>query len=58
MQRFSNRELTNQKIKKDNAFAEAQNAKFLKQHCVLINGKYYYQSEFQKTLTTLIKKYA
>ena len=58
MERYSNRELIKQKIKKDNAFIETQNAKFLKEHCVVRNGKYYYISEFEKTLLLLQKKYA
>ena len=57
MERFSSKELTNQKIKKDNDFAKKQNEKFLKEHCVVRNGKYYYISEFENTLAQLVKKY-
>jgi hypothetical protein len=41
---------------KGNELTKAANDKFLKENCVLIKGKYYYKSEFDKVFSKIVSK--
>jgi len=57
MIRYSPKELVNQENKKNKELTKLQNQKFLKEKCILVNGKYYYKSDVEQKILTLIKKY-
>ena len=56
MERYSNKELISQRNKINNELTKAANDKFLKENCVLIKGKYYYKSEFDKVFSKIVSK--